>query len=570
MARVIECVPNFSEGKDKKKIKEITNLIDSFEKVRVLDVDMGFDTNRTVVTIAGEPEFVLEAVFHAIKLASEIIDMSKHSGTHPRMGSTDVCPIIPISNISIDECIHMSKALAKRVGDELRIPVYLYESSAIIKSRRNLADIRSGEYEGLPVKLKNKKWKPDYGPAHFNERNGAIAIGCRKILIAYNICLNTTSKRLATDIAFEIREMGRSKREPNSNSNNLLDGDIIRDEKGKAIKVKGLFKDLKAIGWYVDEYKKAQISINLIDYKVSSIHDVFDKVCELAIKRGIRVTGSELVGLVPLEAIIDAGSHFLQKQDMPLGIPLDDIIRVAINSLGLNDVAVFEPKTKIIEYSIRENSSPLTEMNIENFIDEISRPSPAPGGGSISALAGALSAALLSMVSNLSHNSKFPSSQKERMNSTGLKAQKLKNDLNILIDQDTIAFNNIIKSMKMPSNTKDQNMNKKSSIIKAYKYAIETPFDILNLSYEVLTLCNELILSGNKNSVSDAGVASELAYASIRGAYLNIKINLEEFEGSKSFSKEILRKINNIMGKSKTLLDTNFQNTIKVIKSELI
>ena len=570
MTKIIECVPNFSEGKDKDKIKEITSLINSFEKVRVLDVDMGFDTNRTVVTIAGQPEFVLEAVFHSIKLASEIIDMSKHSGTHPRMGSTDVCPIIPISNISIDECIDISKALGKRVGDELSIPVYLYESSAIIKSRKNLADIRSGEYEGLPEKLKNKKWRPDYGPAHFNERNGAIAIGCRKILIAYNICLNTSSKRLATDIAFEIREMGRSKREPNSNSNNLLDGNIIRDEKGKAIKTKGLFKDLKAIGWYVDEYKKAQISINLIDYKVSSIHDVFDKVCELAIERGIRVTGSELVGLVPLEAIIDAGRYFLQKQDMPLGIPLDDIIGVAINSLGLNDVAAFEPKTKIIEYSIRENSSSLIEMNLENFIDEISRSSPAPGGGSISALAGALSAALLSMVSNLSHNSKLPSSQKQRMNSTGLKAQKLKNDLNILIDQDTIAFNNIIESMRMPSNTTDQNINKKSSIIKAYKYAIETPFDILNLSYEVLLLCNELILSGNKNSVSDAGVASELAYASIRGAYLNIKINLEEFEGSKSFSKEILRKTKNIMDKSKTLLDTNFENTMIVIKSELI
>ena len=567
MAKIIECVPNFSEGRDKKKIQEITNLINSFRKVRVLDVDMGFNTNRTVVTIAGEPEAVLQAVFYAIKLASEIIDMSQHTGTHPRMGSTDVCPIIPINNISIDECIDLSKALANKVGDELGIPVYLYEFSAKNKKRKNLADIRSGEYEGLPQKLKNKKWKPDYGPTDFNKKTGAIVIGCRKVLIAYNICLNTISKRLAMDIAFEIREIGRSKRKPNINSNNLLDGTILRDHNGKAIKTKGIFKDLKAIGWYVDEYKKAQISINFIDYKVSSIHAVFDKVCELAIERGVRVTGSELVGLVPLDAIIDAGRYFLQKQDMPLSVPVDDIIESAINSLGLNDVAIFEPKTKIIEYSIKKESSSLIAMNLENFIDEVSRPTPAPGGGSMSALAGSLSAALLSMVSNLSYNSKLSIKKKENMTINGLKAQRLKNDLNILIDQDTKAFNKIIESMKMPSSTLEQKKNKKSSIVQAYKYAIETPFDILKLSYESLVLCRELISNGNENSVSDAGVASELSYAAIRGAYLNIVINLEDFEGSKTFSKNILIKSKKIMDESRTILDSNFKNTLRIIKS---
>ncbi len=395
MQQLIECVPNFSEGNDQNKIDSIVNKIKSIEGITILDVDPGKDTNRTVVTFVGEPDSVIDAAYEGIKEASKIIDMSSHKGTHPRIGATDVCPIIPIKGVTIEDCITFSNNLARKVGTELKIPVYLYEKSAKIPERKNLAVIREGEYEGLEKKLKDTLWKPDYGPPSFNTFSGATVIGCREFLIAYNINLNTKDKRLATDIAFEIREQGRSKRIKNPESSNLLDGEIVRNNDGSSVKVPGMFKDVKAIGWYVSEYNRAQISINFINYKVSSIHDVFDAVCKLAEERGVRVTGSELVGLIPMDAILLAGKHYLTKQNRTIGIPDKDIIECAVQSLGLDDVSEFDPNEKIIENSIDDYGNGLMDLSGKDLIDLISESSPAPGGGSVSDIAGSLGAALV-------------------------------------------------------------------------------------------------------------------------------------------------------------------------------
>ncbi|MCS5623294.1 MAG: glutamate formimidoyltransferase, partial [Candidatus Marinimicrobia bacterium] len=378
MQQLIECVPNFSEGNDQAKINSIVNKISSIEGVTILDVDSGKDTNRTVVTFVGEPATVLEGAFQGIKEASKLIDMSNHAGTHPRIGATDVCPLIPIKNITMDECVEHSHELAERVGVQLKIPVYLYEYSAKNPDRKNLANIREGEYEDLEKKLNDKSWKPDFGPSAFNAFSGATVIGCREFLIAYNINLNTKDKRLATDIAFEIRELGRSKRIKSPESSNLLDGEIVRNEDGSPVKVTGMFKGVKAIGWYVSEYSRAQISINFINYKVSSVHDVFDAVCKLAEERGARVTGSELVGLIPMDAILLAGKHFLSKQNRTLGIPGKDIIECAVQTLGLNDVSEFNPDEKIIEYAIEKNNKGLMDLCGKDLISLISDSSSTP------------------------------------------------------------------------------------------------------------------------------------------------------------------------------------------------
>ena len=524
--RLIECVPNFSEGRDLNKIRLITNAIESVDGITLLDVDPGSDTNRTVVTFVGSPEIIAEAAFQGIKTASEQIDMSKHKGAHPRMGATDVCPLVPVSNVTKDECIIIAKLLAERVGNELNIPVYLYEDSAQTLERKNLSLIREGEYEGLSSKIIKSEWKPDFGPSEFNSRSGATVIGVRDFLIAYNINLNTRDERLATDIAFELRESGRSKRIPNPNSPNLLDGEIVRTKNGKPVKVPGLFKDLKGVGWYLPELKRAQISLNFNNYNKSTLHHVFDKACVLAQERGVRVTGSELVGLVPMEAMLMAGRHYLTKQRYTKGIPLNDIIEVAIQSLGLNDIVPFNTEEKIIENAVKNSSNKLMSLKSDDFINELSTNSAAPGGGSVSALAGSLGAALISMVSALNHEKKENIKIKPQMEKIGIEAQKIKDRLSFLVDEDTNAFNQLIKANRMPSSNNKQEKEKLNAIQKANEFAIEIPLEVISHCLRIIELSEELIDNGNPNLVSDAGVSAEVSLAGVRGAAMNVLINL--------------------------------------------
>ena len=524
--RLIECIPNFSEGHDLNKIKLITNAIESVDGITLLDVDPGLDTNRTVVTFVGSPEVISEGAFQGIKTASELIDMSKHKGTHPRMGATDVCPLVPVSNVTQQECIKISKLLAKRVGDELNIPVYLYEKSAQILERKNLSFIREGEYEGLSKKIIKSKWKPDFGPSEFNSKSGATVIGARDFLIAYNINLNTKDERLATDIAFELRESGRSKRIPNPDSPNLLDGEIVRTKEGKPVKVSGLFKDLKGVGWFLPELKRAQISLNFNNFNESTLHDVFDKACELAQDRGARVTGSELVGLVPMEAMLMAGRHYLKKQRYTTGIPLSDIIEVAIQSLGLNDIVPFKAEEKIIENAIKTSSEKLISLKTDDFIDELSINSPAPGGGSVSALVGSLGAALISMVGALNHEKKENIKIKPQMEKIGVEAQEIKDRLSFLVDEDTNAFNKLMQANRLPSDNKSQKKEKLHAIQEANEYAIEIPLEVVSHCLRIIELSEKLIDNGSSSLVSDAGVSAEVALAGARGASMNVLINL--------------------------------------------
>jgi glutamate formiminotransferase/formiminotetrahydrofolate cyclodeaminase len=524
--RLIECIPNFSEGHDLNKIKLITNAIESVDGITLLDVDPGSDTNRTVVTFVGSPEVISEGAFQGIKTASELIDMSKHKGTHPRMGATDVCPLVPVSNVTQQECIKISKLLAKRVSDELNIPVYLYEQSAQILERKNLSFIREGEYEGLSKKIIKSKWKPDFGPSEFNSKSGATVIGARDFLIAYNINLNTKDERLATDIAFELRESGRSKRIPNPDSPNLLDGEIVRTKDGKPVKVSGLFKDLKGVGWFLPELKRAQISLNFNNFNESTLHDVFDKACELAQDRGARVTGSELVGLVPMEAMLMAGRHYLKKQRYTTGIPLSDIIEVAIQSLGLNDIVPFKAEEKIIENAVKTSSEKLISLKTDDFIDELSINSPAPGGGSVSALVGSLGAALISMVGALNHEKKENIKIKPQMEKIGVEAQEIKDRLSFLVDEDTNAFNKLMQANRLPSDNKSQKKEKLHAIQEANEYAIEIPLEVVSHCLRIIELSEKLIDNGSSSLVSDAGVSAEVALAGARGASMNVLINL--------------------------------------------
>ena len=454
--KIVECVPNFSEGNDLEKIRAITDAAEEVDDVTLLDVDPGADTNRTVVTIVGSPEAVKESAFQAIAKAAEVIDMRTHEGTHARMGATDVCPFVPISGVTMDDCVQYAREVGERVASELHIPVYLYEHAAATPERQNLAIVRAGEYEGLEEKLKDPNWKPDFGDPEFNAQSGATIMGAREFLIAYNINLNTKDGRWATDIAFELREKGRSKRNPNPISKNLLDGEIVRDEKGKAVKVLGMFKDVKAVGWYVDTYSRAQISINFTNYKVSSIHEVYDAACRLAEERGLRVTGSELVGLIPLEALLMAGRHYLQKQGRTSGVPVSELVEIAVQSLGLNDVAPFVAQEKIIEYAVRNDKGGLISMTVKDFVEELSTDSPAPGGGSVSALLGSLAAALASMVAALTHGKKGMEEKKSQMENVGIKAQELKDRLSTLVDADTEAFNELMAAMRLPKKTDEQ------------------------------------------------------------------------------------------------------------------
>ena len=557
MKKLVECVPNFSEGREKDVIDSIVKSMQLVENVKVLDVDSGEDTNRTVVTIVGDPVAVLESAFIGINTASELIDMNKHQGTHPRMGATDVCPMIPVSEVSDEECINLTKTLGKRVGEELKIPIYLYEKSAQYKNRTKLPIIRSGEYEGLAKKLSDPEWKPDFGPSVMHPQAGATVIGCRDFLIAYNINLNTKDTRLATDIAFELRELGRSKRIPNPNSKNLLDGEIVRHDDGKPVKVPGMFKDVKAIGWYVDDFKRAQISINFNNYKKSTIHDVYDKACILAEERGIRVTGSELVGLIPLDAIISAGKHYLQKQNRSIGVPVSDIIECAVQSLGLNDVTPFINNEKIIDYAVMENND---DMFDKDFLESVSLNTPAPGGGSVSALSGSLGSALCSMVASLTHDKKDMLHNRSIMEEIGVKAQELKDDLSHLVSEDSRAFNKVLDAVRLPAISEQDKKEKTKNLLLANKYAIEIPYQTAKKCYEVMQLAEILIDKGNPSSLTDAGVASEVAFAGLRGGCMNVLINLPELI-DKSYINQKQKEVDNLLKKGERLNRKLFKKT---------
>ncbi len=565
MKKLIECVPNFSEGRDIEKINIILDHIRQVEQVTVLDVDPGKDTNRTVVTLVGPPEAIAEAAFQGIKIASEVIDMSRHSGTHPRMGATDVCPFIPINGVSEEECVELSKQVGKRVGEELNIPIYLYERSAQNPKRKKLPDIRKGEYEGLTDKLADPEWKPDYGSTKLHVKGGATVIGCRDFLIAYNINLNTRDHRLATDIAFELREAGRSKRIPNPNSKNLLDGEIVRHEDGKPVKVPGIFKEIKAIGWYVDSFKRAQISINFNNYKISTIHNVFDEACRLASERGIRVTGSELVGLIPLEAVLMAGTYYLKKQNRSIGVPVNDIIECAIQSLGLNDVAPFIINEKIIDYAVDNGDQKEQTLIDTKFLNELSTNSPAPGGGSVAALAGSLGAALSSMVAALTHEKKEMLDSKPFMDEIGVEAQQLKDRLAVLVEEDTQAFNKVMEANRLPAITDEEKDIKKESLDSANKYAIQIPLETAKKCLRVIELSEELVTNGNPNSVSDAGVAAEVALAGLRGACMNVMINLSEINDT-SYCKALQNEVDSLIKNGESIHKKVFEKTVSIIK----
>jgi glutamate formiminotransferase/formiminotetrahydrofolate cyclodeaminase len=514
-------------------IKQITNEIESVEGVQLLDVDAGKATNRTVVTFVGNPNAVVEAAYRAIKKAGELIDMRSHKGEHPRMGATDVCPLIPISGISMEETVEFAKKLGKMVG-ESGIPVYLYEYASDKDYRKNLADIRMGEYELLHSKIVRPEWKPDYGPAVFNERSGATVIGARDFLIAYNINLNTTSTRRANAVAFDIREKGRQKKDANRK--------IIKNENGEPVWEPGLLKSVKAIGWYIEEYGIAQISVNLTNMNVTPLHVLFDTACERASARGLRVTGSELVGLVPLQAMVEAGKYFLRKQQRSIGVGEEELVRIAIVSLGLNELTPFNPQKKIIEYRLRDmNAKKLVDMSLTAFAAETAKESPAPGGGSISAYCGVLSAALATMVANLSSHKKGWDARWEEFSNYAEQGQTIMKEFLYLVDEDTNAYNKIMEGFGLPKTTDEEKAIRKAVIEKATIYAIEIPFRTMELAMKSFELAKKMAEIGNPNSVSDAGVGALCAKTAVKGGYMNVKINAKGLENNPAI-KAILEK----------------------------
>ncbi|HTX87768.1 MAG TPA: glutamate formimidoyltransferase [Bacteroidales bacterium] len=537
MKQLIECVPNFSEGRDLEVIRQITDEIDKTAEVKLLDVDPGKATNRTVVTFVGTPDAVIEAAFRAIRKAAELIDMSRHKGEHPRFGGTDVCPLVPVSNITMEETVAYARKLAERVGNELGIPVYCYENAAFTEERRNLANNRAGEYEGLPKKLQDPHWKPDFGPAVFNSRTGAIAIGARDFLVAYNVNLNTTSVRRANAVAYDIREKGRPVREGNP-----VTGKIKKDEQGNEIWIPGALKACKAIGWYIEEYGIAQVSINLTNIGITPVHVAFEEACKSALARGLRVTGSELVGLIPLRAMIDAGKYFLKKQKRSVGVSESELIKIAVRSLGLDDLKPFHPKEKIIEYMLEDHKEKkLVDLTGKGFADETASESPAPGGGSVSAYIGGLGAALGTMVANLSSHKPGWDDRWEEFSDWAEKGQKIKDELLFLVDEDTRAFNRIMEAFGMPKGTDEEKKARTVAIQSATKYAIEVPFRTMQRSYESMEILRAMAEHGNPNSVSDAGVGALCARSAVMGAFLNVKINAAGL-ADKAFAEEILRK----------------------------
>ncbi len=533
MKKLIECVPNFSEGKDMGIIDNITREIESAEGVKLLDVDPGEATNRTVVTFVGTPDEVLDAAFAAVKKAAELIDMRKHKGAHPRMGATDVCPLVPVANISMEEVVAYAHKLAKRIGDELGISVFCYENAAMKPERKNLANCRSGEYEGMADKLAGPEWKPDFGPATFNARSGVTAVGARDFLVAYNINLNTTSSRRANAVAFDVREKGRVKREGHP-----LTGKIVKDEKGSPVYIPGTLKEVKAIGWFIEEYGIAQISMNLTNISVTPVHMAFDEVCDKATKRGIRVTGSELVGLVPLKAMLDAGKYFLKKQNRSLGVSETELIKIAVKSMGLDELKPFNPKEKIIEYMIADDEGKrLVDMSAGGFADETASESPAPGGGSVSAYVGALGVSLGTMVANLSSHKRGWDERWEEFSSWAEKGQAIKDELLYLVDEDTRAFNRIMEAFGLPKKSEEDKKARHQAIQDATKYAIRIPFRIMQKAYESMEVIEAMVEKGNPNSVTDAGVGALCARTAVIGAFMNVKINAGGLEDKTFFEK---------------------------------
>jgi glutamate formiminotransferase / formiminotetrahydrofolate cyclodeaminase len=534
LKQIIECVPNFSEGNNPEIIKQITNAISSVEGAKLLHVDMGKATNRTVVTFAGTPEAVVEAAFLGIQKAAELIDMRQHKGEHPRMGATDVCPFVPVANISMEECAEWSKKLAEKVGRELNIPVYLYEEAQSNKNRSNLSVIRAGEYEGFAEKIKSPEWKPDFGPVELPLKHGATVIGARDFLIAYNINLNTKSTRLANRIAFDVREAGRVKREGNP-----ISGKVVNDANGEPVRIPGSLKSVKAIGWYIEEYGMAQISMNLTNYKITSVHQAFDEVCKKADERGIRVTGSELVGLLPLQTLLDAGKHYLNKQGRSIGVSEKELIVIAIQSLGLNQLSEFKPNERIIEYVLKNDSKKqLVDLTVTDFINETASDSPAPGGGSVSALSAALGISLGAMVANLSADKRGWEERTQEFSEWAVKAQALKDQLLFLIDEDTNAFNGIMNAFQLPKNTDEEKILRSAEIEKASIYATEIPLKTMKVAYECIDTLKYMVEKGNPNSITDAGVGLLCIKTAVRGAYFNVMVNAKGLK-SKDIAKQM-------------------------------
>ncbi len=545
MAQVIECVPNFSEGRDMNIIKQITDEMEGVEGVKLLNVDPGKATNRTVVTIAGEPGPVIEAAFLAIKKAAELIDMEKHKGEHPRMGATDVCPLVPIQGISMEETAKYAQMLGKRVGEELGIPVYLYEAAQSNPARKNLSVIRAGEYEGFFKKIKQPEWKPDFGPAEFNAKAGGTVIGARDFLVAYNVNLNTTSVRKANSIAFDVREAGRVKR-----IGDPITGEIVKDENGKPVSIPGSLKSVKAIGWFIEEYGVAQISMNLTNISVTSVHKAFDEVCKKAEERGIRVTGSELVGLIPLNSLLEAGKYFLRKQQRSVGVSEKELIKIAVKSLGLDELGPFKPEERIIEYVLADTSAKkLVGMDLVAFADETASESPAPGGGSISAYVGSLGISLATMVANLSSHKRGWDDRWEEFSNWAEKGQNLKNQLLRLVDEDTKAFNKIMDAFGLPKGSEDEKKARSKAIQEATKYAIEIPFQVMKLSLASMEIIQAMAEKGNPNSVTDAGVGALCARTAVMGAFMNVKINAAGY-ADKDYVATILSQGNAIQEKA--------------------
>lgn len=592
--KIIECVPNFSEGKDLAKIRDITTVIEAVPGITVLDVDPGADTNRTVVTFIGSPESVAEAAFLAIKRASELIDMSVHSGEHPRMGATDVCPFVPVEGVTMEDCVALAHAVGKRVGEQLSIPVYFYEEAARKENRRNLATVRKGEYEGLAEKLKDPQWKPDCGPDRFNAKSGATIIGAREFLIAYNISLNTSYTKYATDIAFELRRKGRVARSGNIHPF-YFRGDILfykekqfpcgncdyvaSDEKelhshyrtehdidftmlceergyecnnlvGQKVLRAGMFDHCKAIGWYVDQYKRAQISINLTNYKITPPHVVLEKARELAAQRGLVVTGSEIVGVIPYAALYQAGRYYLQNQKRSVGIPGSDVLRTAVQSMGLSDVSPFEIEKKVIGLP-KHASNALVMMKVKDFTDEVSRDTPAPGGGSIAALCGSLGAALASMVANLSFEK---SNAGTTMTSIATQCQKIKDELLTAVDEDTNAFNAFLEALRLPKNTPEEIKIRAKKMQEGLKTAITVPYRTAEASYEAMIQCKEAVINGNPNSITDAAVGSQIAFTGVRGGVWNVLINLKDIKDS-DYRQQMQHQCGTLMKKASDLLN---------------
>ena len=560
MQKLIECVPNFSEGRDLDVIRQITGAIESMDGVALLDVDPGATTNRTVVTFVGSPEGAVEAAFRAIQKAAEVIDMRKHKGAHPRMGATDVCPFVPVSNVSWEEAIACAHQLARRVGDELNIPVYLYERAAKNKSRLNLSVIRAGEYEGFFEKIKDPVWKPDFGPVVFNEKSGATVIGARDFLVAYNVNLNTKAVRRANSVAFDVREQGRIKTEDGTPS-----GKPVLDAKGRPAHIPGMLKHVKAIGWFVEEYGIAQVSMNLTNIEETPLHAAFDACAEAASKRGLRATGSEIVGMVPKKCLMDAGRYFLRKQKWSEGVAEEELIDIAIRSMGLSELKPFDPKEKVIEFKIESAAKKsLLKMNLRQFCNETLRDSPAPGGGSVAALMGALGVSLGGMVANLSAGKRCWDDKLYYFSDRAVKAQRLKDELLLLVDEDTAAFNKVMDAFALPKDSAEEKTARSAAIQAANKHAAEIPLRVMQTAFKSYEILMEMAKKGNPASISDVGVGLLAVRACIGGAAMNVRINLAALKDEKSKST-LLKELQQIGAES----DSRFKEINDVVEEKL-